>query len=696
MSKSEIFMDRFEITKKITTGGFGEVLLAIDKSKDNSQVVIKRLIQTKDENTNKLGVETFKSEINFLKNFNNDHIVKLLDSFDSPLGPCMVLEYLDGGDLMKIIKGTDTKKFSYIPNDEIMEYFVQICLGLWDIHEKDIVHRDLKPANILVGKDKLVKIADMGIAKETDANAAKQQTLNKNEEITAMIGTRYYQAPETLRSGKVGIFSDIWALGLILHQLCSREDNPYVVPEKCSVNQYLEIIETKKYKQLSVFISPEIKDLVAMLLKVDPDERVTIDEVLDVPVVKRALDKLPKSSANRLAEESIKRTLVGAEYESAESSPLEDFRHIFVSRNKENKLEAQIYDSEMDIWTFNFEDGNLKSSGTHLNYKDVVNCDVCDSTKYYGEFSCGKLTNYRILILGCDCYYVYNRKLVVFDLEKEKVIGELDHDITYPELWCTANNENLVIVTPGDIKTKVVTYTYSDFNQIPNGEFPEFKGVSPAQKVAVKTRDEIEEVQQKPMEIWEKCQENWIAGVTMKYGRIGILWNDGCFTLPWRRNKIYQAQYEGVKKWDAMALLEGNRVVLAGCKKGDEGKDTQVIIKYNKEVTEWKSCTYDVPCLEPEGGKKGKEAEEGKKKGQSCFVKKIVNVSRGFILLVADCFLSLAQHSDGLSIVENFIEGKAIMNLNRTVTCITKVDDSQFLIGTKGRIHSITLKINNF
>lgn len=92
------------------------------------------------------------------------------------------MEYADGGDVNSVVKECKEKGKS-LSEDEILGYFVQICLGLKHIHEQHIVHRDLKSQNVFLTSGGVVKLGDFGIAK----NLGSTEQMAKTQ-----IGTPYY------------------------------------------------------------------------------------------------------------------------------------------------------------------------------------------------------------------------------------------------------------------------------------------------------------------------------------------------------------------------------------------------------------------------------------------------------------------------------------------------------------------------
>ena len=116
------------------------------------------------------------------------------------------MEYADAGDLSMVVKRQRELK-QYLPESDILSWFVQIALGLQYIHKKKILHRDLKTQNIFVTSTKLIKIGDFGISKWLS------HTLDL---ATTAIGTPHYLSPEICKRQPYSNKSDMWSLGTIV------------------------------------------------------------------------------------------------------------------------------------------------------------------------------------------------------------------------------------------------------------------------------------------------------------------------------------------------------------------------------------------------------------------------------------------------------------------------------------------------
>lgn len=150
------------------------------------------------------------------------------------------------------------------------------------MQEQSVIHRDLKTANIIVTRDQSIKIIDFGIA-----------TMLKNfvEEDATLCGTPNYLAPETLKGKRFGPQCDLWSLGCVLY--CMLVGSPPF--ESGDVESTIKRIKKSTFT-IPSYLSPEAQSLISQLLTGNPKHRITIDEVLTHPFLKRYHQDLLESS----------------------------------------------------------------------------------------------------------------------------------------------------------------------------------------------------------------------------------------------------------------------------------------------------------------------------------------------------------------------------------------------------------------
>ncbi len=178
--------------------------------------------------------QRFRQEARAASLVESQHIVQVFDvGTDEALGLYLVMEYLTGRDLAKILS---TQK--RLTADETVRIAVQVARGLAKAHEAGVVHRDLKPANIFLADREddqpLVKILDFGISKVIDASRADAKL--KLTRAGTVVGTPQYMAPEQAQGYSVDARTDVWALGLVVYEMLAGRP---AYPEMATYEQFI-------------------------------------------------------------------------------------------------------------------------------------------------------------------------------------------------------------------------------------------------------------------------------------------------------------------------------------------------------------------------------------------------------------------------------------------------------------------------
>jgi len=202
-------MENYRKIKVIGKGNFGHAILAINV-KDRKNYILKLIDVSKMDRKQK---EEALNEVHVLKVMKHPYIVTYRESFMEKKYLCIVMDYADGGDMYsKIAKQKQNGQgFS---EEQVLDWFVQICMGIKHVHDKKILHRDLKTQNIFLTKLGEIKIGDFGIAR------LLQHTYDCAE---TAIGTPYYLSPEICQEKPYNQKSDIWSMGCILYEMLTLQ-----------------------------------------------------------------------------------------------------------------------------------------------------------------------------------------------------------------------------------------------------------------------------------------------------------------------------------------------------------------------------------------------------------------------------------------------------------------------------------------
>jgi serine/threonine-protein kinase len=196
-----LLLGRYRIVGLIGRGGMGEVYRAQDL-KLGQTVALKFLPEVMDREKSRL--DRFLNEVRVARQISHPHVCRVYDVADVDGRHFLSMEFVDGEDLASLLR-----RIGRLPPDKGIETARQICAGLAAAHDRGVLHRDLKPANIMIDGRGQARLADFGLA-------AAAEDLRLSGEIA---GTPAYMAPEQLDGGALTVKTDLYALGLVLHEI---------------------------------------------------------------------------------------------------------------------------------------------------------------------------------------------------------------------------------------------------------------------------------------------------------------------------------------------------------------------------------------------------------------------------------------------------------------------------------------------
>jgi serine/threonine protein kinase len=255
-------LGQYVIRDKLGSGGMGTVFLAEHDTLCRS-VALKVLNPTAMGDA-KLNVERFLREARAAAALDHPNIVRIHDVAQQGNVRYLVMEYVDGVTLDALLTSNGP-----LPPSRAVAYIAQAAAGLQQAHEKGFVHRDIKPANLILAKDGVVKILDMGLARSAS---------NDNDRLTdrldkgAVFGTLDYVSPEqALCSPEVDIRSDVYSLGVTFFTLV-RGHTPF---EGNATQKLAQLVsrEPPDLASLDATFPPKLAAIVAKMLAKKPKDR---------------------------------------------------------------------------------------------------------------------------------------------------------------------------------------------------------------------------------------------------------------------------------------------------------------------------------------------------------------------------------------------------------------------------------------
>ncbi|OBT42342.1 NEK protein kinase [Pseudogymnoascus sp. WSF 3629] len=291
MSESE----KYEVLEKIGHGSFG--IIRKVKRKTDGEILCRkeinyiRMSQKEREQLHaEFAILSSLRHPNIVGYYHREHLKTTQDLH-------LYMEYCGNGDLGRVIKDLQAKK-QYAEEGFVWSMFSQLVTALYRCHygvdppdvgsnvlglgntakprppvgNVMILHRDLKPENVFLGDDNSVKLGDFGLSK----------IMQSHDFASTYVGTPFYMSPEICAAERYTLKSDIWSLGCIIYELCSREP-PFNAK---SHFQLVQKIKEGKIAPIPSVYSPELMGVIKDCLRVNPDRRPDTAALLNLPVVK--------------------------------------------------------------------------------------------------------------------------------------------------------------------------------------------------------------------------------------------------------------------------------------------------------------------------------------------------------------------------------------------------------------------------
>eukprot|EP00980_Cylindrotheca_fusiformis_P018291 scaffold5966_cov118-Cylindrotheca_fusiformis.AAC.16 len=377
----------YELREKIGDGTSGQVRRVIHRQTGKEFAV--KVISLRRQ----LDTKHMEQEVSLMRTLDHPYIVQLVDVFvHTGVAMYLVMELVSGGDLFDRI--VQQEKYTEVDARRAMR---RLLSAIHYLHETcHIVHRDLKPENILCASPTHVKLADFGLAK-----------IVKGDNLKTFCGTPQYFAPEVLRrrntvtgQGRYGKPADMWSLGVILYILLTG--NPpfgsvdFMGEDDNDEDPYTTLKFDEEHHHWDAM--PMAKNLVQNLLKLDPKQRLSVQQACDHPWINmedgdthvHPLDDPAVTSRKRLFDDQSKQLSQESNNDAEEKKEDTNYRssqevmsldegsHSSASSNKQRKAKGNDVSLFQDAISKehslpNLADLNVLSTSSKMNTDDEDN-----------------------------------------------------------------------------------------------------------------------------------------------------------------------------------------------------------------------------------------------------------------------------------------------------------------------------------
>ncbi len=248
----------YQISDRLGVGGMGEVFKAYDERLER-WVAIKRILPDKEEDEGNR--ERLRREAKATAKLNHPAIVQVYDIFQDGGHDCIVMEYVEGKTLDKVVAN------SRLPVLDLVRVGQEVAEGLAEAHEKKILHRDLKTENIIITPTGHAKILDFGLAKPLRGSVDPALTAHDQ-----MVGTSRALSPEYASGDDIDHRSDLFQLGILLYEAATGH-SPFRAHNTLATLKRVILHHQTPVQEINPDIPGELSDLVDQLLEKEPDDR---------------------------------------------------------------------------------------------------------------------------------------------------------------------------------------------------------------------------------------------------------------------------------------------------------------------------------------------------------------------------------------------------------------------------------------
>jgi calcium-dependent protein kinase len=369
------FRKKYEYQSLIGSGAFGKVRLYVDRDSRTFKYAIKTI---KKNIFKRHSIESIKREVDILRSLDHPNIVKYFETYEDECYLHIVMEYIAGDNLFRVL--TDQKGFKFTERT-ISKIITCLLKAVLFLHHNGIIHRDIKPENIV-----FVELNNFNALKLIDFGLSIQQNAKKDNR---RVGTHYYMSPEMVR-GNFNYASDVWSIGVILFIMVTGKQ-PFRGKSKEEVFEKIKKGAYDKNTLTRAKCSKEVKDLIKKMLVIEHTKRITVECALDhiwfkqfeknkninLVVDQEIIDSLKQFQYQNIFQKEIRFYLA----KLCSDKEILKLKHAFLAIDKDNSGEIE-YEEIPKI----FNELNIEASDTELKNIFSSMDFHCDGKVNYSEF----------------------------------------------------------------------------------------------------------------------------------------------------------------------------------------------------------------------------------------------------------------------------------------------------------------------
>ena len=271
----EVKITDFDIIKEWGSGSFGNVYLVRHKV-TKAEYAIKAI--DKRNKTNQEEKPYFRREVEVMYKVHHKNVVKLFGHFEDNNYCYFIMEYISKGNVYNLLPTDKKKRLSTKVCSFIIRDIISAVYFLHHMHPP-IIHRDIKPENVLLGDNLVAKLTDFGWS----------NYMRDDEKRTTVCGTPIYLAPEIMEEKEHDEAVDLWCIGVLLFELVTATP-PFLGNDLDTLKENVLKLKINWPKDINV----DAKNLIMKILKLDPKQRLPLEEMIKHPFITKFTPDAPK------------------------------------------------------------------------------------------------------------------------------------------------------------------------------------------------------------------------------------------------------------------------------------------------------------------------------------------------------------------------------------------------------------------